>query len=701
MKNTLYLSGLILALTAISCSQEKKLIRKASNAVERSDFDQAISYYDQALKRDSNSYYANAGKGIVLSEYVGRHDQAIPYLEKALKKHPEKTAMKINYDLGKSYHYIGNYPRALHFYGQTAKYNKVGTPDYDMFLNKRVADCKYALEHPEIAPVEEQEIKNVGNGINTSNPEYGAVYTRGKLIFTSKRRDDDKEKKNGLDGRYFDAMYVSTEKNGKLSAPRRFTVPDVKLNSNFSQPHESVVSVSPDGNTLYIFREGQIYETDLNDSTKSAHKLGKEINFSYLQSHLTLSADGNTMIFAAEADRGMGGLDLYRSTKDEKGNWSDATLLSSLSTIYNEDSPYLNKDGVLFYSSNGLPGYGGYDVYKSRYENNQWMEPVNLGQPINSPGDDIYFTLLGNTSNGYYTSVRQGGYGDMDIYKVHYVLTDVPQCQSVDSLFAINAEVDPSNAMVYNFSAAAPAQYNSKIRSYTWKLNGETLSQNTDKFQHTFATEGSYTLTAKAVAYCDTCPSLVALCSEKILEIGTPMFATADSLTNQNDLAANTKTATSKPKKAPRVKNPNAVRDEQVLNDAQLAELGWNSAEAYFDYNQSQLRKDALPQLKQNISVLKKNKDLAVNINGYADSRGTNAYNQNLSVKRANAVKNYLIENGIAQNRILSVKGFGETKLVNDCSDGVECSEELHQQNRRTDFDVINLIKTPSDISFN
>jgi outer membrane protein OmpA-like peptidoglycan-associated protein len=569
-----------------------------------------------------------------------------------------------------------------------------------MFLNKRVADCKYALEHPEVAPVEEQEIKNVGNGINTSNPEYGAVYTRGKLVFTSKRKDDDKEKKNGIDGRYFDAMYVSTEKNGSLSAPRRFTVPDVKLNSNFSQPHESVVSVSPDGNTLYIFREGQIYETDLNDSTKSAHKLSKEINFSYLQSHLTLSADGNTMIFAAEADRGMGGLDLYRSTKDEKGNWQDATLLSSLSTIYNEDSPYLNKHGVLFFSSNGLPGYGGYDVYKSRYENNQWMEPVNLGQPINSPGDDIYFSLIGNTSNGYYTSVRQGGYGDMDIYKVHYVLTDVPQCQSADSSFAINAEADPSNAMVYNVSASAPAQYTSKIRSYTWKVNGETLAQNTDKFQHTFATSGSYTLSAKAVAYCDTCPSLVALCSEKVLEIGTPMFANTDSLNKQNDLAANTKTNTIKGKKTQPSKKA-TVRDEQVLNEAQLAELGWNNSESYFDYNRSDIRQDAMAQLNQNIKVLKKNKDLAVNINGHADSRGTDAYNQNLSVKRANAVKNYLLENGIAQNRILSVKGFGETKLVNDCADGVECSEPEHQLNRRSEFEVINLIKTPSDISFN
>lgn len=700
MKNAIYLTGLLCTFLIVSCSQEKKLVRKASNAVERSDFDQAISYYDQALKKDSMSYLANAGKGVVLSEYVGRHQEAIIYLERALKKHPEKTGMKINYDLGKSYHFVGNYPRAIYFYGQTTKYNKEGSPDYDMFLNKRIADCKYALEHPEFAPVEEQEVKTVGNQINTSNPEYGAVYTRGKLIFTSKRKDDDKEKKNGLDGRYFDAMYVSTEKNGTYGAPRRFTVPDIKLKENFSKPHESVVSVSPDGNTLYIFREGQIYEADLNDSTKAAHKLDNSINFSYLQSHVTLSADGRTMIFSSEAQRGIGGLDLYKSEKGDDGKWSDAVMLSSLNTMYNEDSPYLNKEGVLFYSSNGLPGYGGYDVYRSREENGMWSSPVNLGQPINSPGDEMYFTLLNNTSNGYYTSVRQGGQGDLDIYKVHYVMTDIPECSGQDSTFAISAEADPNNQMVYNFSAMAPAN-NNKVKSYSWKLNGETLAQSTDKFQYTFSTSGTYTLTAKAVTFCDSCPSLIAMCSEKVLEIGAPVFASTDSLNMANDVAtATTKSVTTRTKKV--VKNRTSAVDLQVtLNDTQLKDLGWNNADSYFDYNQSTVREDARPALNQNINVLKKNKDLAVKINGYADCRGTDAYNNNLSLKRANAVKNYLIENGISKNRILAVRGFGESQPVNQCVDGVECSEMEHQQNRRSAFDVINLIKTPSEITFN
>ncbi|MCE3260791.1 MAG: hypothetical protein K0S12_2432 [Bacteroidetes bacterium] len=109
MKNLILLS--VAAVLAVSCSQEKKLLRKAAVAVEQSDYEKGIKYYDQILSKNKNSYYGNAGKGVVLSEYLAQHEKAIPYLEKALDKSPRKTQMKLNYDLGKSYHHVGNYRR--------------------------------------------------------------------------------------------------------------------------------------------------------------------------------------------------------------------------------------------------------------------------------------------------------------------------------------------------------------------------------------------------------------------------------------------------------------------------------------------------------------------------------------------------------------------------------------------------------------
>lgn len=701
---------IIMSVIIASCSQEKKLIRKASNSVERSQFEEALGYYDQVLAKDSNSYFANAGKGVVLSEYIGRHDQAIPYLEKALRQHPEKTGMKINYDLGKSYHFIGNYPRALTFYKNTEAYNKEGNPDYDMFLTKRVADCKYALDHPEVALPEQQEVTNIGGDINTAAPEYGAVYTHGKLIFTSKRKDDDKEKKNGVDGRFFDAMYVSYGNGTNFTAPRRFTEPDTRGNTNFSQPHESVVSASADGKTLYIFRAGQLYEADLNDSTKSAQKLSPEINFSYLQSHATISADGNMMIFASEAKKGTGGLDLYKTVKTD-GKWSKAELLdNSINTSFNEDSPYLATDGTLFFASNGLPGYGGYDIYRTSMVDGRWTTPQNVGQPINSPGDDTYFALKPGSSNGYYTSVRQGGKGDMDIYKVRYVNMDVPECTTLDADFVINSTKDASNQMAYSISADAPAQYKNNIRSYSWKVNGAAITQTTNQFQYNFATAGSYTLSAKAIAYCDTCPSLLAMCSEKVIEVGVPVYAINTDSIAKADALANSKTKKTKTKKEKEVApvdvatkdaTDNSKKSAVMLNDAQLKEMGWATGPSYFDLNQSDLRDDAKSMLDKNIELLKKNPSLAININGYADSRGSEAYNKGLSQRRANTIKAYMTKNGISNKRIQKTTGFGESKLVNGCSDGVECTEAEHQLNRRTEFDVMNLVKNTGDVTVN
>src|SRR4051812_24149258 len=187
----------LLSLIFTYCSQEKKLLRHAANAVERSEFEKAVGYYDQVIQKDSSSFFGNAGKGVVLSEFMSRHEQAIPYLERALKNTPDKTKPILHSNLGKSYHFVGNYERALFYYGKSQKDNDPKWADYDEFLTKRIADCRYAIEHPQVAPPENQSITNVGPTINTEMPEYTPVVAGGKMYFTSKRQDDPKEKKNG------------------------------------------------------------------------------------------------------------------------------------------------------------------------------------------------------------------------------------------------------------------------------------------------------------------------------------------------------------------------------------------------------------------------------------------------------------------------------------------------------------------------
>jgi outer membrane protein OmpA-like peptidoglycan-associated protein len=718
------------------CSDEKKLLRKASNAVVQSDFDKAINYYDQVIQKNENSFFGNAGKGIVLSEFMERHEQAIPYLEKALKNSPDKSKPIINRDLGKSYHFVGNYERALYYYQRTD--NDPDFSDYDEFLTKRIADCRFAIEHPKVALPENQSVKNVGNTINTSDPEYTPVAAEGKLFFSSKRKDTPQEKKNGFDGRYYENIYVSTIKaDGSYSNPVVYDLPVTRMEKKRG---ESIMSASHDGKKIFIFKGGKIYETNTNDLAHKPEKLGKKVNFAHLQNHAALSPDENTLYFSAVSEgRGRGGSDIYVSKKTADGKWGDPELLGDgVNTGYDEDSPYLSENGTLFFSSNGHPGYGGFDVYKSKLENGTWTKAENLGQPINSAGDDIYFTLINNTSNGYYASARPGGYGDLDIYKVHYLSTEVLPCKP-DNILTINTQADPGNPYLYNVEVQVPEAYKNNIRQYAWEVNGKPIVQTSDKFQYTFAGSDTFKLATRLVAYCDTCPTLLGMCAEKSVVVAGKLLnekglASADNTKVATNTAANTNAKTGKEKNSNRdasrsknkpgkskygnqsaseeneenatgnTKNENSggsyAASGSGLSESQLKTINWNTTPAYFDKGRFSIREEAKEMLDQNIKALKNKNNLVVKINGYADSRGSENLNKALSGKRANAVKQYLVSHGVSSKRIKAVNAMGETQLVNNCSDGVDCSEDQHQQNRRVEFTVMEgPVKQPGSIT--
>ncbi|MGZ3930211.1 MAG: OmpA family protein [Bacteroidia bacterium] len=690
-------------LLAASCSREKAAMRKAANAVDECDYDKAVTYYESILKKDSNSYFGNAGKGIVLSEYLGRHEQAIPYLEKALAKSPDKTVVKLNSDLGKSYHYIGNYARALYFYSK-AGVNDPDHPDYDVYLSKRIADCRYAIAHGETAAPDEQSVTNAGSVINTPMPEYGAVLINEHLIFTSQRKDDKNEKKNGITGKYFEASYISTLNNGVFSEPKHYT--SSNMHRRFSRKkNESVISASADGKMLFVFREGMIYETDAHDTTKAAVKMSPAINFSHFQNHAFLTPDGKTLFFTSETGKEGSGTDIYQATKDENGKWNKPEPLE-FNTAYNEDAPFLSENGILYFSSNGLPGYGGFDVYKTHLENGHWTNPENLGQPINSPGDEIYFTLQPNSSYGYYSSSRAGGYGDMDIYKVHYISPEAAPCGTLPLASMVTLQ-DSANPYAFNMSVDLPEKQKNRVKYYSWKINGQTVPETSDKLSYTFHSADTYTISAQAIVYCDTCPSLITMCAEKPVTAGNTVLVTNETPEQINALASGShpesraqKNSAAKSKKGTSAE-PNGSDPKQTaaLNDQQLGALGWNPAPAYFQTNKYDLNSDAVLLLDHNIGILKNNANLAVIIDGYADSRGPAAYNKILSGQRANSIKSYFVKNGISEKRITTV-AHGETGLVNACSDNVDCEETQHQQNRRVQFRVISRpVKTPNTIT--
>jgi outer membrane protein OmpA-like peptidoglycan-associated protein/tetratricopeptide (TPR) repeat protein len=748
--------ALICAALLFSCSAEKKILRKASNAVDRMEFDQALNEYDKLIQKDANSFYGNAGKGIVLSEFMARHEQAIPYLEKALTNSPPKSKPIIHGDLARSYHFIGNYKRALLYYDKISAQNDPKYSDYDEFLTKRIADCRYALEHPKVALPENQSLTNVGKPVNTDMPEYAPVFTNGQLFFTTKRKDDPKEKKNAEDGKYYESVYVTKmQDNGTFETPKRYTIPEPGF--HFRKYGEAVLSASQDGKTLYIYKGGKIYESDANDPAHKITALDKNINFA-MMNHACLTPDGKSIYFSAEDEKtGHGGSDIYVSTKDADGKWGDPKLLPyNINSSYDEDAPYINEQGVLFFSSNGLPGYGGFDVYRTKQVNGVWIAPENMGQPINSPGDDMNFTLAGNTSKGYYASARPGGMGDLDIYKVHYTTMDVAECVN-DSMLVIQAEPSGNNPLQFNISVKVPDNYKNDVRSYRWAIDNKELAETGDKFTHTFEKNANYQVSSRVTVYCEDCPNLQAKCNQISVTAGKTLITASENeqngkenmnpgsndkskagalkkgKTNENTFASakNKKGNKTNPAYAAAYKtdrssgssesamnagnandnpsgnsgpNANASNNSSgaggLLDDSRLSALNWNTGAMKFGYNQSDLDASTREYLQHNANVLKSNPKLMVEINGYADSRGESEYNRSLSARRADCVKQFLTNAGVSPKQIKSAKGQGESQLVNECSDGVDCPEEKHAQNRRVTI-LVSESKGSSNVTSN
>jgi tetratricopeptide (TPR) repeat protein len=340
--------------------------------------------------------------------------EAIPYLEFVTKQ--EKFDPEALFDLGRAYHFANRFDDAIKAYN---KYKKKLDGKNLNKVDRQIEMCYNGKEFMKF-PIK-VTFENMRD-LNTEYPDYYPFITNDEsmLVFTSRRKGNIGASSLEVDGYYSSDIYISTVTKGEYSKPKNA---GGGINGRYD---EQCVGLAPDGSSMMVYIDnisdlGNIYKSTFNKSNFAKPvKYEGEINEGF-ETAGALSPDGNTLYFASDREGGKGLTDIYMVKKLPNGNWARPQPLSMLNTQYREDFPFISSDGkTLYFASEGHSSMGGFDIFKSIYneETNVWSNPKNLGYPINDGQDNRSISFSANNRTGYVSASRDGGVGDLDIYRV-------------------------------------------------------------------------------------------------------------------------------------------------------------------------------------------------------------------------------------------------------------------------------------------
>jgi len=378
-----------------------------------------LCYLNQETdKKKALSYLEKASKGISRN-----YDNFVPTERSA----PPET----KFYLAKAFHLNNRIDEAITTY--TDYKNQLGKKHYlREDIDLELAKCENAKE----LMLEPRNVKitNLGSDVNSEFREFGPVVSANEeaLYFTSRRLRADSSNRGyrePADGKYFEDIYVSYKEQDD-----RWTAPEL-LNVNVVSDHEATIGISSDGQTLYIYKSyhgnGNLYEsTYQTDGTWSSPELiGSDVNTNANETHVAISADGQRLYFTSDRKGGYGGMDIYRCHKLPNGEWSLSQNLGPvINSPYDEEGPFIHPDDrTLYFSSKGHKNMGGYDIFYSKLDltDSSWTNPVNIGYPINTTDDDVFYFTTPDGKRSYYSSSKEGGYGNTDLYQVEFIQEDV------------------------------------------------------------------------------------------------------------------------------------------------------------------------------------------------------------------------------------------------------------------------------------
>ncbi|MGB0882224.1 MAG: hypothetical protein ACPGSO_04680 [Vicingaceae bacterium] len=402
---------------------------KEYNYIDAENFFKAKNYYDalplyqMLLEEYPKDIDYKTKVGICHIHIAESREESVKYLTEVYSKKPK--AQNVLFYLGKAYAINYMFKDAIETYNMALSSKYVSTKNKEK-IPHLINQCNNAIELiKDSLPV---NIINLGEQINSVGNEYSPVVSADEtmLIFTYKGvgslgARQDAFNRSTTNGNFYEDIHISNFVEGEWTVP--VSVGDSNsINTDF---HEASISLSPDGQKLYIYKDdpklsGEILEVK-KDSGKWKSPQPLSINTKEWEGHAAISPNGKFMIFSSERNGGFGGRDLYSAILIGDSVWGDVKNLgSTINTEYDDDAPFIHSDGVTFnFSSKGHNSMGGYDIFEFKIiTDSSYLAPRNLGYPINTVANDIFFYVSGK-GNAYYSSAKKGGYGQQDIYVIN------------------------------------------------------------------------------------------------------------------------------------------------------------------------------------------------------------------------------------------------------------------------------------------
>jgi len=692
--------------------KDRKHYRKAQEYFFFEEYDRAMPLLEKLTAEYPDNSIIHFEMGVCLYYSPTGKMKSLPWFEKALMLAGDNASPELFYYAGTCYQMQNRFDDAIRCYEGMKK--QLDTPDEQKSMDRLIASCNNGKKYM-AAPLNVR-VENLGDNVNSPYPDYAPVFTGDEklLLFTSKRKgttggniDDD--------GHYFEDVYMSrnVSEGGAWSAagqydssytikkkgPFRFLFSKAENVSEINtHEHDGSIAVSPDGQKLYIFRYSDVWVATVNENGRWSKPKRLHESIDGKSSHepsLCLSSDGNTIYFVSDRPGGIGGKDIYRAERTSDGNWGAPVNLGfGVNTPYDEESPSLSEDGqTLYFSSEGHASMGGFDVFKAKLVGSKWSEAENLGYPINNGGDDLFFVPGKKGAYGYYASLQHNSLGDLDIYAIEYLeqmhrmwvkLIDNDNNRPVSDARVWYTkgqngrknllEISPDGFAQFNFDPGATYSISIEREGYRPASSEITIADDPrldnlyQEIRFSFTRDESKRVTGQEIQLSTALFNVDKEMNAPGSDMNVSRSAFMAALDKNNprpDLKVTTLS-----EKYPESASSGNGADGAVFNTV------------YFDFEKTELNEEARVELDRAADYMKRNRAERFDIYGYTDAKGSENFNLQLSEKRAQAVRGYLISKGVGPGQLeIIAKGKSDPAGVND-------TEEGRRKNRRVEIRI-------------